>query len=267
MDIICKHDKTQNMTPNFFQIHTHGCYEVFFMIKGAGSFLVEGHKYPILPNSMVILRPGEMHRAEIQSGHVYDRCYLHFDEETVLSLDPVGNLLMPFNDRLLGQDNFYGSDSIDSDFIKQLLLKGVDMIKKSPTDAEQLNHYLYVLLKEIYNSFKSLKQATTQKQDFDRQLYEIIQYINNNITNELSVSEIEKLFFISRPSLYKRFKAATGTTIWDYIVTKRIVLADQMINTGESATQAAYACGYNDYSSFYRAYLKIFGHPPVKNHR
>lgn len=264
MDIICKHETTKNISPNFFQIHTHGCFEIFFMIKGAGNFLVEGHKYPILPNSMVILRPGEMHRAEIQSGHVYERCYLHFYEETVQTLDPDGKLLSPFCDRLLGQNNYFGPDDIDSVFIKNILLKSVDLISKNQEGNKNLSHYLFVLLNEIYDSFRSIKQGTVQKFDYDKQVYEIIQYINNNITNRLSVSEIEKMFFISRPSLYKRFKAATGTTIWDYIVTKRIVLANQMINGGESATQAAYACGFNDYSSFYRAYFKIFNRPPSR---
>ena len=136
MDIICKHETTKNISPNFFQIHTHGCFEIFFMIKGAGNFLVEGHKYPILPNSMVILRPGEMHRAEIQSGHVYERCYIHFYEETVQTLDPDGKLLSPFCDRTPWAKQLFRSRRHRFGFIKNILLKSVDLISKNQEETK-----------------------------------------------------------------------------------------------------------------------------------
>ena len=120
---------------------------------------------------------------------------------------------------------------------------------------------LFLLLNEIRGAFYSEDKDGSQT-SADSLIYEIIRYINENICSEQSVGAIEKMFYISRPILNKRFKRATGTTVWDYIITKRVVLADQMMSSGESATQAAYACGYNDYSSFYRAYKKVFGHPP-----
>lgn len=263
MDIIYKHQISHNLSRDYFNVHTHPCYELYFMIRGTGSFVVEGHEYPLHPNSMVILRPGEMHRAEIDSDCDYERCYLHFSESTAMQLDPEGRLLRPFNDRLIGEKNFYSSDSMDTGFIREILLSGERMLLNHPNDKDKLHHYLFILLRETYNSFQAENHISSLYQpNCDTLIYEIIQYINQNICNEQSVSKIEKMFYISRPVLNKRFKHATGTTVWDYIITKRVVLADQLIAAGESATQAAYACGYNDYSSFYRAYRKVFHRSP-----
>ncbi len=266
MDIIFKHEVSQNMYREFFSVHTHPFCEIFFMMNGNGSYVVEGHEYAIYPNSMIILRPGEMHRAEIAPGCDYERCYLHFTEETVLELDPEGKLLAPFNDRLIGEKNFYGQQIMNTSFMKEILLSAEKMIAGNPGESNKLYHYLFVILKEIYNSFKSEKfTGDTDENNYDKLMYEIIQYINQNICDDQSVSDIEKKFFISRPVLNKRFKRATGTTVWDYIITKRVVLADRLISAGESPTQAAFVCGYNDYSAFYRAYRKVFNRSPRKS--
>ena len=39
--------------------------------------------------------------------------------------------------------------------------------------------------------------------------------------------------------------------------------AVKLIESGETASVAAYRVGFGDYSSFYRAYVKIVGHAPT----
>lgn len=266
MDIIFKHTINRNINREYFSVHTHPFYEIFFLINGNGSYVVEGHEYTIHPNSMIILRPGEMHRAEITPECDYERCYLHFSEETILQIDPSGKLLLPFNNRLIGEKNFYGQQIMNTAFIKELLLSAEKTVVGSPDENDGLHHYLYIILCEICNSFEIQKNiGDADESNYDKLIYDIIQYINQNICDNQSVSDIEKKFYISRPILNKRFKQATGTTVWDYIITKRIVLADRLISAGESPTQAAYTCGYNDYSAFYRAYRKVFHRPPHRS--
>lgn len=263
MEIIYKHEASRNMSPDYFRIHTHTCCEIFYLIKGSGFFVVEGHKYPISPNCLVLLRPGEMHRAEIASGGEYERAFLHFPEELLWQLDRSGGLLRPFNDRLIGQKNFYEPGRTDTGFIWSVLQKCGRFLEETPDDRAPLLHGLYLIMREIAARFEQ-KHWIDVRPGYDQEIYEIIQYINQNLCSEQSLNELEKRFFISRPVLNKRFKNATGTTVWNYIITKRVVLADQMIAEGESATQAAFACGYNDYSSFYRAYRRVFNRSPRK---
>lgn len=60
----------------------------------------------------------------------------------------------------------------------------------------------------------------------------------------------------------KVFRKATGTTVFDYLLHKRITAAQQLLITGYSAQEAASQAGFGDYSSFYRAYTRINGHSP-----
>jgi AraC-like DNA-binding protein len=51
-------------------------------------------------------------------------------------------------------------------------------------------------------------------------------------------------------------------SVYQYMLRKRLILAQQKIRDGESATAAAMLCGFNDYSSFYKQYKKLFGVSP-----
>ena len=70
---------------------------------------------------------------------------------------------------------------------------------------------------------------------------------------------------------YYRFRSvftkATNMNAWEYIVLKRLVLARSLINDGTTPIDAAKACGFKDYSTFYRAYTSKYGNPPSGIHR
>ena len=62
------------------------------------------------------------------------------------------------------------------------------------------------------------------------------------------------------PSL--AFKEQTGYTIGNYLSTKRLLLAKDLIAEGAPITEVCYACGFKNYSTFSRAYKKSFGEAP-----
>ena len=60
----------------------------------------------------------------------------------------------------------------------------------------------------------------------------------------------------------KIFKKATGNSIGEYVIKKRLLIAQQLIKTGMTSTNACQASGFGDYSNFYKAYVKFFGVSP-----
>ena len=64
---------------------------------------------------------------------------------------------------------------------------------------------------------------------------------------------------VSNDSLFTLFKKATGTSIGKYISVKRLLHARQMILQGRKPTEIYQSSGYQDYSTFYRAYVQYFG--------
>ena len=52
-------------------------------------------------------------------------------------------------------------------------------------------------------------------------------------------------------------------SLMKYIRSKKIVLAQQMIREGRKAVDVAEELSFNDYSTFYRSYLKVTGMSPA----
>ena len=78
----------------------------------------------------------------------------------------------------------------------------------------------------------------------------------------LSLDHLSERFFISKSHLNRMFKKATGTTAWDYIVVKRLLMARSLLSEGMVPTDVYLKCGFRDYTTFFRAYKKHFGSTP-----
>ena len=92
----------------------------------------------------------------------------------------------------------------------------------------------------------------------------IIQYINENLSTDLSVDILANKFFLSRYYLMHTFKDETGYTIGNYITMKRLSIAQSLIDSGTSIVEASEHAGFGTYSTFLRAYKKTSGTSPRK---
>ena len=92
----------------------------------------------------------------------------------------------------------------------------------------------------------------------------IVRYLNDHLTEELTLDGIAEHFYLSRSQLCRVFREGTGSGVMEYIRIKRLMAAREQIASGIPAGRAAIACGFSDYSSFYRAYKDRFGVSPTK---
>ena len=239
-----------------FTMHTHGKAELYCFMGGGGVFHIEGAEYTLEPGDILIMAPGESHYIELDCTQPYDRWDIHFEKELFQSVDPQGLLMRPFVERKPGTLNLY----------KSYEFKGGsrhywDDMTTGEGDA-RLNVLtgMFSMLNEIYGIY--LSRDAEAHAAGNTVEYRIIRYINKNLDSEISLDEICRMFFISKSQLCRLFKKATGSTLWQYITIKRLTKARLMLREGEKPTKVCFACGFNDYSTFYRAYTKYYGHGP-----
>lgn len=67
---------------------------------------------------------------------------------------------------------------------------------------------------------------------------------------------------MSKYYLMHKFKNETGYTLHNYIIQKRLFMAQELIKSGEPVTKVSSICGFNDYSSFLRSFKKLFHKSP-----
>ncbi len=254
---------TKDLQPNpaDFEMHTHDRCEIYLFLSGKGVFWVEGNQYPLSPGDILILRPHEAHCIAIDPGHTYERSALHFNPALIDQEANTDNLLLTtFLDREAGKNNLYHYSDFDSDFARRCFSF---MMGGNKYTKQCILSYLYPLLFEIYRASEQKKLLRdVQPEPLS---YQILQYINQNLTAPLSLESICKQFYISKSQLCRIFKKSVGSTVWHYITVKRLTLAKQMLSEGVPPNAVATQCGFSDYSVFWRAYRSEFGVTPKKD--
>lgn len=241
--------------PSDFRMHTHESYELYGFECGSGIYRVEGTPYPLKPGDILIMRPAEAHYIEITDNAPYTRFSVHFTPALLSAIDPEGRLLAPFDNRKSGTRNLYRAENFQTDAYRVFVK---NMISDSPDRRLQAVTNVLPLLNEISLAFHTRSEEETEKTLDNR----IIRYINRHLSESITLEEICKEFFISKSQLCRIFKKATASTVFQYITVKRLVKARQLILSGVSPTKACLQCGFQDYSSFYRAYKKQYGISP-----
>jgi len=255
-DIYTHHSLTPKPSAEEFPMHAHEWLEILYFISGKGSYLVEGNQYPLKPGDVFILRPAEMHKLDIDPSVPYERIVIHFSPSLLRELDPEGNLLRPFFDRPLGQNNRY---SAENDPTSQLPLAFSAFQFEQVSDV-RLN--LIGRLMMLLTVMDSLHGKTQSHAPVEGLAGQILAYVNEHLFEDISIQAIADAFYRSPSQVSRIFQQATGNSLWKYVTIKRLMSARALIQRGEPAAVAATACGFSEYSTFYRAYKAHFGHSP-----
>lgn len=256
-DISFHHTLDVKPDPSAFKMHTHTYYEMYFFISGKGVFHIEGSNYSLHPGDILLMRPAEAHYIEIDPSVPYERAAFHFSESIFSVIDPCSSLIKPFTDRLAGELNMYRK----KDFPEYKYTSYMNTLF-SELSSERLRILSAVIsfLVEIQPVFEYHKENSMPDRAHTVSL--ILHEINGHLTEELSLESLCSTFYMSKSQMCRIFKKNVGSTIWAYITAKRLLLARDMLISGMLPTQVYTACGFKDYSVFYKAYKKHFGKSP-----
>ena len=234
-------------------LHSHeGVYEILYVEEGKASFWVEGTSYPMAKGDIIIARQDEMHRMIHTESYLYKRLVIYvtpvfFKKENCEAYAGF------FENRPVGIGNHFDAEDTFEEIVAR--------IKKYSRLGEELlvRFALYELVWALNGaSVNSLKERRGLVQD-------IVLYINENITHNLTLEKIAERFYISKYHLCRIFKEKLGLTVTRYIIHKRILLVKELCASGKNITEACISAGFGDYSSFYVAYKKETGKSPAKD--
>ncbi|MDF2537940.1 MAG: soxS [Herbinix sp.] len=94
-------------------------------------------------------------------------------------------------------------------------------------------------------------------------LQQAIDYIENNITNELDYTEIAEKAYSSSFHFQRNFSIFTGITVGEYIRNRRLTLAGEEVSTSSTKiVDLANKYGYDSPESFTKAFTRFHGITP-----
>ena len=245
----------KDQTSKEFTYHYHDFHKVVIFISGKAAYHIEGKAYQLKPWDILLVNRHAIHRPEIDSSVPYERFILWIQNDI-----PWQELLKCFqkaNDRSY---NLVRLNSALQEKMKDILFELENSAKSDEYGREILTQSLFLQFMVYLNRIFLEKQYIFDKKSytFDSQIASILQYINHNLKEDLSVETLSARYYVSKYHLMRKFKQETGYTLHNYIVNKRLLMARTLISNGMPVTKAAQESGFAEYSTFSRAYRKQF---------
>ena len=247
-----------------FSFHYHDFNKILILLNGDVTYTIEGRSYSLAPNDIVFVNAGEVHKPNIESNEPYERIVIYVSPDFLNTYQKKdASLNTSFMQAHKEQSHVLRIKS----FTNSKLNHAIQKLEASLADSDfacELFHEITFLEFMIELNRASLCDAISYIRNTaaNKTILSIIEYLNAHLTEDINIDLLAEQFFLSRYYLMHAFKEETGYTIGNYLATKRLLLAKELIATGRPITEVCYACGYQNYSTFSRAYKKTFGKSP-----
>jgi len=239
--------------------HYHSFHKIIWLLAGRADYAVEGKSYHLTPGDCVMVPRGSIHRPEVAEADFYERVILYISPEFLRCMgSEMCDLESCFR---IARDEFRYVYHDDDTAIRELLEALEQTRQSAEFGAELLSRSLFVQLMVACNRLVQGGPAVDAAGG-DRKMLSILQYLGTHLREPLSIDELSQRFYMSKYHMMRRFREITGYTIHNYVTEKRLLLAQQMLGRGMTLSETAEYCGYQDYSTFSRAYKKQFGVSP-----
>lgn len=248
--LVYSHIVYDKPTSTGFFKHAHTMYEILFFIDGDADYMVENRKYELKKGDILLIHPMNYHYLVLRSDRPYERIVINF-EEHIADFDKLG-LLFDETDLIRTNAAFF------TDWYER-----VDSFARSLPD-EDLKKLITHMLVELLYLVQSHRNETEPVPEIGVSplVNKALKLIDENLAGEISVEHLATELFVSKSHLQHTFTQEMGISPKRYAQNKRLLRAQNLLRTGEKATRIFDKVGYTDYSSFYRAYKKLFGVSP-----
>ncbi len=222
-------------------LHSHPHYEIYFLCKGSRSFFLSNTFYKVNAPVVIVVPPHVMHKTEGGSFMRFniDVSPEYLDEFEKETLDKKALLVTKL--------------SPDTATRMEQLFNELSHVNRHQKHGEKILKTLfsYVVFLLSSNSAANLQPTATATQDIPPLVLKIINYLNENYAEKITLERLSEQFFVAKPTLLYNFKKYTGCSPIDFLVNVRLTKAKQMLlNSRKSVGEIAELCGFSSSNYF-----------------
>jgi AraC-like DNA-binding protein len=249
--------------------HRHGFIELSFVLEGSGSEYINAVEHNMLPGSMILLLPYQIHHYAAHPGHTLEMYICNFSME----------LLTESAEADWGLRDFFLADDSSRSAYVQLDGEAYREGKRiwDTLYKEYMGTFawrpimLKALLLEAMTWFArasgiSGSDGEAKKTEAKRQrFWPIVQYVNSHYLEPLTLSLLSDRFQIHPVQISKWFAEKFGINFVDFLHELRVRHACSLLASSDMpVTEIAFESGFTSYSTFLRVFQAIKETTPKK---
>lgn len=245
-----------------FEAHNHDFHKIVLCLSGHVTYVMEGSTYFLRPWDLLLIPEHQIHQSSFRSNEVYERIILWINDR----------FLQRFGEPTLSDVFAWPYRRASGLFRPETQRRSALMDKLR--EVERCQHasfaghallsdtYLIQFLLELHGQLDAAPDTAGGSVRSDPRFNRMLEFINQNLTDDLSVDRLAREFFLSPSYLMHAFKRHTGCTLHQYVLQKRLIRAAAAIREGEPVVASALSAGFSDYTTFLKAFRKQYGCAP-----
>lgn len=243
--------------------HDHSFFEILFFAEGHISYVIDDKEIVLVPGDMLLIPPHIQHYPRFIKSGRYRRNVIWITPEYIESLE-IGEIIIRCFTHATADYTHCGHfkfEPVDRYRLFSCASTLAEELMHDKPFQEEISHQLISEILLLICRFSSPYLAV--KTPCSREVVsDVLAYIETHLAYDLTLDHLADHFFISKYHLSRIFKKQMGTSPYNYIIQRRLRCAKDMMDAGTSPLEASKKCGYKNYPSFYRAFIKKYGCPP-----
>ena len=247
------------------EYHYHEFDKIVIFLSGTASYIMEGRSYFLEPWDVLLVSHHLIHKPVIDPNAPYERVVIYLDPGFIRSHSTAdADLTACF--RLARQRQFalMRTEGEERVRLQGLLARLEQALADKGFGGELLARTCFLQL--LIHLNRAMDRDHTDRDEtasrHDPKIERALSYINEHLSEDLSVDTLAGQVYISKYHFMRRFKELTGCSVHQYITQKRLLAAARLLRAGVSAQNACARCGFQDYSAFQRAFRRQFDRTP-----
>ena len=227
--------------------HAHHCTELFYVLQGKGSFLVNDETFDIKEDDLIIVNPNVMHTEMSKNEEPLEYIVLGIEGLQFTTMGAQGEM----DD--FSVHNYYDYKHEVLFYMKTLLQE----MEHEDEDFEVVCQNLLEVL--IINMVRRTKanMIVAPSQKITKECRYIEQYINHHFKEEITLELLSEKSYMNKYYLVHAFKQYKGVSPISYLISKRIESAKELLETTNyPIAQIAECSGFSSQSYFSQVFKK-----------
>lgn len=248
------------------EYHHHEFCKIVIFISGDVQYSIEGRTYNLKPWDTLLIQKNELHKCNVNTDIPYERFVIWIKNDIEENDKYFKNLTNCLKSSKEKSTHLLRLKENSCNAIKNLVPKILKYNNSNDSyDIALRNSFLIqalVILNKAYINNNNIE--ATDDIFYDKTTEKVMKYINDNLQKQLSIDELADEFELSKHYLMRKFKKQTGHSIHNYIIQKRLIYALELMKHTSCMYEIADTAGFNEYSTFVRAFKKNYGLSPKK---
>ena len=262
-DVICELKNAENHIPESLLFHNHDGCEIYLFLNGDVNYYTESNGKKLERGDLILTRAYAFHGSVLVSPALHDRIVINIRESVLSGLgSPETDLSECFLRTPSCELNLLHLEEDDIRRFTELARQLQAELLKHPWGSDVMSRALLQQLLVMIGRLTVIDRPQENPGIMPDFLAETFSYIEDHLCEEITLKQLAEHVHHNGTYLSRCFKKLSGASLTQYILAKRIALAQKLLREGHSPCDACELSGFNNYSNFSRSFSRQAGCSP-----